>query len=324
MFTKFKIFFTFILFSVFLLSCIGRIPVQHRSEDFCENDPKAFEKGYDQVWDATERAAEELDWDIKWADKPTGTIKFEPSYVYFSSFGGYQRVYHEPKNEELLSNKLGYYLTKISYFEKVTPRQAQPHPRYTKENLTLHVDSKGSDKTEVKARYRITPFFDPKIGQLGRVRSNCTYEKAFYARINELLSQEKITPPIPPPPPPEEIYELSDIFFDFDMSFIRPDAVPVLVQNAQTLRDNPELNVVIQGYADIRGTNEYNIRLGKRRAEATKRYLSDLGINPKRIISLSEGETIKFAPGTTEDEFQLNRRSHFVPVSPEAPVIYPE
>ena len=119
-----------------------------------------------------------------------------------------------------------------------------------------------------------------------------------------------------------DVYELTDIFFDFDKSYIRQDAVPVLQQNAQTIRENPKLTVVVNGYADIRGTNAYNLRLAKRRAEATRSYLIQLGINPKRIIALTKGETSQFAPGSTESEYQLNRRARFLPVDPKAPVIY--
>ena len=167
----------------------------------------------------------------------------------------------------------------------------------------------------------IIPYFDYKIGPLGAVRSRGELEEALYARITQIIESEIIIPP--QPPEIAEIYQLSDIFFDFDKYNIRPDAVPVLEQNAQTLRENPDLTVVINGYADIRGTDAYNLRLGKRRANAAKNYLVKLGIDPRRIIAIAKGETNKFAYGTTEAEFQLNRRARFLPVDPKAPVIYP-
>ena len=98
--------------------------------------------------------------------------------------------------------------------------------------------------------------------------------------------------------------------------------MPVLQQNAQTMKENPKLTVVINSYADIRGPTAYNLGLAKRRADATRSYLIQLGINPKRIIALPKGETRRFAPGSTESEYQLNRRARFLPVDPKAPVIY--
>jgi peptidoglycan-associated lipoprotein len=127
-------------------------------------------------------------------------------------------------------------------------------------------------------------------------------------------------PVTPPPPPPAPAPELKDIFFDFDKSNIRPDAEPILQENAQILKENPTWKVVIEGYADIRGSVAYNLRLAQRRADAAKAYLVKLGIDPSRIDAISKGETTKFAEGTTEWAYQLNRRAHFIPMTPgEAP-----
>jgi outer membrane protein OmpA-like peptidoglycan-associated protein len=121
-----------------------------------------------------------------------------------------------------------------------------------------------------------------------------------------------------PPPVVEEEFGLKDIFFDFNKYNIRPDAEPVLQENVDILKKNPNVTVVIEGYADIRGTPAYNLRLGQRRADATKAYLVKMGVDPARITTASGGETTQFAAGTTEDSFQLNRRAHFVPTGPQA------
>ena len=79
---------------------------------------------------------------------------------------------------------------------------------------------------------------------------------------------------------------------------------------------NPDMYILIEGYADIRGTDEYNLRLAQRRADATKAFLLSLGVAPSRINTASGGETAQFGLGTTEEAYQLNRRAHFIPIRP--------
>lgn len=127
------------------------------------------------------------------------------------------------------------------------------------------------------------------------------------------------TPP-PPPPPPIPMSDLKDIFFDFDKSNIRMDAGAVLGENAEILMVDANVTVLIEGYADIRGTPAYNLQLAQRRADAAKAFLVGLGIDPSRITTASGGETTQFGAGTTEEAYQLNRRAHFLPTSPSAKV----
>jgi len=115
---------------------------------------------------------------------------------------------------------------------------------------------------------------------------------------------------------------LMDIFFDFDRSDIRADARPALQTNSSIINSNSgRLRVVvIEGYCDIRGTEEYNLALGQRRADSTKSFLVGVGVSPSLLETISKGETEQWAPGTTEYDYQQNRRAHFVPVlmSPQA------
>lgn len=127
------------------------------------------------------------------------------------------------------------------------------------------------------------------------------------------------TPP-PPPPPPIPVTDLKDIFFDFDKSNIRLDAGAVLGENAEILMVDANVTVLIEGYADIRGTPAYNLQLAQRRADAAKAVLVGLGIDPSRITTASGGETTQFGAGTTEEAYQLNRRAHFIGTSPSAKV----
>lgn len=138
------------------------------------------------------------------------------------------------------------------------------------------------------------------------------------ARANAELAIKKCIKPPPPPPPPVVIepepveVSLKDIFFDYDMSDIRPDAAEVLKENAKLLIDNPNINVIVEGYADIRGNAAYNLRLAQERADSTRAFLTSLGVDGSRITATSGGETEHFAAGSTEDSYQLNRRAHFI------------
>ncbi len=110
----------------------------------------------------------------------------------------------------------------------------------------------------------------------------------------------------------EAAVEIEDIFFDFDRYNIRPDARAVLEKNAKILLRDKSAKVLIEGHCDERGTNEYNIALGERRARAAKRYLVNLGVDPDRISIVSYGEERPFCTEHNEQCWQKNRRAHFV------------
>jgi peptidoglycan-associated lipoprotein len=106
---------------------------------------------------------------------------------------------------------------------------------------------------------------------------------------------------------------LVDVFFDFDQYAIRPDAVPILEKNAGLLKSVHEnSSVLIEGHCDERGTVEYNLELGKRRAQSVKDYLVDLGIEESRIRIASYGKEKPFCAESKPTCWQQNRRGHFV------------
>ncbi len=129
--------------------------------------------------------------------------------------------------------------------------------------------------------------------------------------------------PVPPPtaPPavaakePEKAKEptLRDIFFDFDKAEIRPDAKAPLKDNVEWLQTHPKAAVTIEGHCDERGTTEYNLALGERRARTTKDFLVASGVDPKRMSTVSFGKERPFVVGHDESAWQWNRRAHFVP-----------
>ena len=108
-----------------------------------------------------------------------------------------------------------------------------------------------------------------------------------------------------------EAFMNEDIHFDFDSSTLTPDAQEILKQKAQWLRDNPEKTATIEGHCDDRGTNEYNLALGDRRATSAKAFLVDLGIPASRLTTISYGEERPIDPGQNEEAWAKNRRCHF-------------
>jgi peptidoglycan-associated lipoprotein len=144
------------------------------------------------------------------------------------------------------------------------------------------------------------------------------------------------TTPAPPPPPPPRTPEpprtptedeafgaksledlnnehpLGDAFFDLDSSTIRDDAKPAIQKDAEWLKRWTSTKVMIEGHCDERGTSEYNLALGERRAQAVKDYLVSLGIGADRSQTVSKGKEQPFCVDKNESCWQQNRRGHFV------------
>ncbi len=118
-------------------------------------------------------------------------------------------------------------------------------------------------------------------------------------------------PPVTPPPPPRPQPQLKDVFFDFDKSEIRPDGKAALDDNVQVLKANTNLKILVAGHCDERGTVEYNLALGERRAKAAVDYLLAAGIDRGRIRWVSYGKERPFVLGHDESAWKWNRRAHF-------------
>jgi peptidoglycan-associated lipoprotein len=106
--------------------------------------------------------------------------------------------------------------------------------------------------------------------------------------------------------------ELVDVFFDFDKYDIRPGDAKALDSNANWLKSNPNHLVLIEGHCDERGTNEYNLALGERRAKSTMNYLVSQGVQANRITIISYGEERPQCTEHTESCWAKNRRAHFL------------
>jgi len=130
-----------------------------------------------------------------------------------------------------------------------------------------------------------------------------------------------ITVSAPPPPAPvshepslQELFDkqVKDAYFDYDQADIRADARDALSQTAQFLRSYPQLKVVVEGHCDERGSTEYNLALGDRRAAAAKQFLVSLGISADRMETVSYGKEKPFCTASNEECWKQNRRAHFV------------
>jgi peptidoglycan-associated lipoprotein len=111
----------------------------------------------------------------------------------------------------------------------------------------------------------------------------------------------------------EELFarEVKDAYFDYDKADIRSDARDALSQTAQFLRSYPQMKVVLEGHCDERGSTEYNLALGDRRAAAAKQFLVSLGITADRVETVSYGKERPFCTASNEDCYRQNRRAHF-------------
>jgi len=105
---------------------------------------------------------------------------------------------------------------------------------------------------------------------------------------------------------------VSDIFFDYDSSNIRSDAREILQINANYFVKNRVSSIVIEGHCDERGTDEYNMALGERRAQETKKYLVNLGVKESLMKTVSFGEEHPLDTASNEEAWATNRRAHFV------------
>jgi len=109
----------------------------------------------------------------------------------------------------------------------------------------------------------------------------------------------------------EQMPSVNTIYFAFDSEEIRPEFESVMRGHAQYMMANPNANVTLQGYADERGTREYNLGLGERRAQAVEQYLTVQGVSPSQIQIVSYGEERPSVQGHTEEAYAKNRRVVF-------------
>jgi peptidoglycan-associated lipoprotein len=112
---------------------------------------------------------------------------------------------------------------------------------------------------------------------------------------------------------PEGIaFESEDVFFDYDQATLTAESSNLLQKKADFIKKHPEVQITIEGHCDQRGSSDYNLGLGQRRADSVKNYLQDLGIAGNRLATVSYGKEQPLDPGMTEAAWARNRRGHLV------------
>jgi peptidoglycan-associated lipoprotein len=147
---------------------------------------------------------------------------------------------------------------------------------------------------------------------LGFLLSGCG---CFY----QAVKGEAPPPPPParvetPPPPPAPAVSLQDINFDFDKYNIRSQDAETLKKDYEWFKQNPGRKARIEGHCDERGTTEYNLALGQRRADSTKTYLTNIGVDSALLETVSYGKEKPLCKEKNEECWAKNRRAHFEPV----------
>jgi len=210
------------------------------------------------------------------------------------------------------------------------PPPPPPPPPQPTASLTANPNSiqRGQSTT---LSWQTTNATDVSIEGIGAVQSNgsqsvtptdsTTYRLTARGAGGTQEATARVTVTAPPPPPApvaqasdEDMFNqnVKDAFFDYDKADIRPDAQTALMADAAFLQQHPNIRFTVEGHCDERGSTEYNLGLGDRRASAVKAFLVQQGISADRVRTISYGKEKPFC--TTHDEqcWQQNRRGHFV------------
>jgi peptidoglycan-associated lipoprotein len=182
---------------------------------------------------------------------------------------------------------------------------------WTSENATELDLQPGVGKVEAKGSTSVTP------------EDSTTYTLTVKGPGGEQTATVRVTVTIPPPPPPppppkvatvEELFseQVKDAYFDFDKSDIRPDAQQTLTADGDFFKAHSDVKFTIEGHCDERGSEEYNLGLGDRRATAAKNFLVNLGAAADRVATISYGKSRPVCTDHNEECWQKNRRAHFV------------
>lgn len=216
----------------------------------------------------------------------------------------------------------------------VAPPPPAPAPAITLRAQPATIERGQSSTLQWEARNAATVQIDPEVGQvavMGNRQVNPTSSVTYTARATgpggTATDNVRVTvnvPPAPPPPPPpappkppdktiETLFRenVQEVYFDYDKADIRPDQVGKLQNNATWLKQNAGVRFTLEGHCDERGSEEYNLGLGDRRANAVKEFLLSQGLAASRINTVSYGEERPVCREQNEMCYQRNRRAAF-------------
>jgi peptidoglycan-associated lipoprotein len=216
--------------------------------------------------------------------------------------------------------------------KKVAPPPPPPPPPPPAPTASLSASPNSIEKGQsATLTWQTTNTTDVSIDGIGAVQANgsqqvtpsdsTTYHLVAKGAGGTQEATARVTvnaPPPPPPPPPsateEELFaqHVRDVYFDYDTDAIRPDQQSSVQGDAQFLSQHPNIRFTVEGHCDERGSTEYNLALGNRRADAVKNALVQAGVSASRINTLSLGKEKPFCTESNESCWQQNRRGHFV------------
>jgi peptidoglycan-associated lipoprotein len=210
-------------------------------------------------------------------------------------------------------------------------KKAAPPPPPPSPTASLSANPNSIDKgMSTTLTWQTTNATDVSIDGIGAVQPNgsqqvtpsdsTTYHLVAKGAGGSQEATARVTVNAPPPPPPqasateEELFaqRVKDIYFDYDTDAIRPDQQAAVQGDAQFLGQHSNIQFTVEGHCDERGSTEYNLALGDRRANAVKNALTQAGVSASRIKTISYGKEKPFCTESNESCWQQNRRGHFV------------
>lgn len=216
--------------------------------------------------------------------------------------------------------------------KKQAPPPPPPPPPPPSPTASLSANPNSIDKgMSTTLTWQTTNATDVSIDGIGAVQPNgsqqvtpsdsTTYHLVAKGAGGSQEATARVTVNAPPPPPPpqassteEELFaqRMKDIYFDYDTDSIRPDQQAAVQGDAQFLGQHSDINFTVEGHCDERGSTEYNLALGDRRANAVKGALVAAGVSASRVKTISYGKEKPFCTESNESCWQQNRRGHFV------------
>lgn len=215
--------------------------------------------------------------------------------------------------------------------KKVAPPPPPPPPPPPAPTASISANPNSVDKgMSTTLTWQTTNATDVSIDGIGAVKASgsqqvtptdsTTYHLVAKGEGGTQEATARVTVNAPPPPPPtasateEELFSqnVKDIYFDYDADAVRPDQQSAIQGDAQFLNQHGSVQFMVEGHCDERGSTEYNLALGDRRASTVKNALVGAGVNASRIKTISFGKEKPFCTESNETCWQQNRRGHFV------------